>query len=716
MAKPNLEDLPEELVSNISLRLWSDDVQSLRLTCRDLERKTLHEWATEYFSEKGFIISTDSLKCLIQIANSTKLRGFLHRIYVITAYFSSSAFSCDKPCPYGHCNGWSPTIRQREAWNFFMRDQKDLKDSSRDKEMLTDALSKLPALRDISLVDSTGAVPVSVDIRLLRKVARLCGRNVQLLGTGKNKAEYQKLLSHVWTVVTSAIADSGITTLKRFGTNFEKGSNSLCVPLDIRFSDDKLRRLGNAFKSVEKLHLQITARTASNAAIVKNAPLPMQKFASTLPALQTLALDFEGAPNDNVIFANLMKHLDLSKLKKLSLNSLFTDRKTLISVFERLASIEELFMNFVNLTKGSWIPMLKQLQKMEGQLEHLHLMYLLEAGKKAYFLPQPDEDELADEEMFNEMMGGFDEGSDEDMDDEDDDDDDLPPLETMDGEMVDAEAGAGSSTAPLPATVEDGDEPPTLNNGISATSGHATTSSAPTGPSSSAKDSKTANSPPAPPEHHASDDYKAPGNEEFPERGYYVCLSGKKLIQDKLKTFIQEYNVGEDVDPQGAPPGPAMMGGGLAIPVPNAPGQPPNMNNILNGLAGYLGLPPMPGGAAGGAGGQGGGHGGHGGGHGAPGGVNNAGAAGANHAASQHGGNTANAGANHQATGGAAPGPAFGPAPPPGATGATGGGGGGGGGAPLPLHLEDLIMGGPGGEDDWDTAESSEFESGEEEL
>lgn len=149
MARPNLKDLPEELVSNISLRLWSEDVQALRLTCKALEEKTLHDFASEYFSEKAFIISSASLNVLVAIAKSAKLRGFLRRIHIITAYFSDSAFTCGKKCPYGHCCGWQPTIRQREAWKFLIQDAKNLKTSGKDKEMLTEAFGKLPHLNDI---------------------------------------------------------------------------------------------------------------------------------------------------------------------------------------------------------------------------------------------------------------------------------------------------------------------------------------------------------------------------------------------------------------------------------------------------------------------------------------------------------------------------------------------------------------------------------------
>ena len=341
MANPNLKDLPEELVSNISLRLWSDDIQALRLTCKALEQKTLFEWATEYFSERAFVLSTDSLKVLLSIANSVKLRSFLQRIHILTAYFSDSAFKCGRGCP--HCTGWQPTIRQREAWRYFSEDQKALKDSSRDKEMLAEALGKLPALSEISLVDSAGAIPLSVDISLLRKVARLCGRNFQLTSEGKIDSKYYKILSHTWSVLTTAIANSGISTFKGFGTGLGRAENQLCVPLDVRFSDTKLECLRTAFKNLEKFRLQITTRLPHDASGVQKSnflkanPRRVQKFAAVFPSLQTLSLDFDNSPHDSSTFTNFMPNLDPSKMTNLQLNQLYIDRRSLMAVFERLS-------------------------------------------------------------------------------------------------------------------------------------------------------------------------------------------------------------------------------------------------------------------------------------------------------------------------------------------------------------------------------------------
>ena len=120
-----LAALPEELISNISMRLDIDDLSNLRLTCRAIETKSFFAFATEYFSGKCFMITTESLKVLVGIANSARLRKYLHDVYICTAFFSEHAFHCPNGC---HNCAWQPTIRQSEAYRTYMIDQKRLAD------------------------------------------------------------------------------------------------------------------------------------------------------------------------------------------------------------------------------------------------------------------------------------------------------------------------------------------------------------------------------------------------------------------------------------------------------------------------------------------------------------------------------------------------------------------------------------------------------------
>lgn len=211
-----------------------------------------------------------------------------------------------------------------------------------------------------------------------------------------------------------------------------------------------------------------------------------------------------------------------------------------------------------------------------------------------------------DDYTFDDMIGDF--------IDEVDTDEDLPPLETMDGEMVGGGTDLPSSTAPSRPTVEDETESSSLQDPF------ATSAQAASAAQSSLTQKPKAQLPkPGSPDYHASSDHKAPGNEDYPERGYYVCIRGKEEIGKQLKNFIREYNVGEHVSAEGPPGmggmmggmGGGMIGGAMTIPVGGPGGPPPNVGNFLNGLAASLGLPPMPGQNDGDGGGTGPGHGGH---------------------------------------------------------------------------------------------------------
>ena len=262
------------------------------------------------------------------------------------------------------------------------------------------------------------------------------------------------------------------------------------------------------------------------------------------------------------------------------------------------------------MTKGNWVPVLQAIHKLE-KLDHLHLMWLQEAGRKVYFLPQREpengEDAWVDENDAD--LDLFDDSEDEDLPD-------LEPVSDFDP------LNAVNNLEPLAAE------------------------------------------PPPPPEQE--EDFVAPGYEghESLERGYYICLKGAAQINKYLPTFIKEYNLGESLDdqhhhhgmglplppmggPGGAPvpaalnaalnnlfgpvpPGAQVVGGGMGPPPGFGPPPPPGFVTMGHG-PGYqvmMGIGP-PGHAHGGHGhggahGPGGGHG-HGGGHGNGGGHGGAG-------------------------------------------------------------------------------------------
>jgi hypothetical protein len=166
-----LSNLPEELISNIACRL-GDDKFALRATCRALQEKTFHEFATEHFSEKCVHFTTDSLKVLRDISSCPRLSKYVKKVFIVTALFSEQSFTC----PGSHANAhWRPTVRQSEAYKFYMEDQRKLQTSGNDKLMLIEAFRCLPSLKAVSLIDSPDILKDGTDYRGGNKVLRQTG-------------------------------------------------------------------------------------------------------------------------------------------------------------------------------------------------------------------------------------------------------------------------------------------------------------------------------------------------------------------------------------------------------------------------------------------------------------------------------------------------------------------------------------------------------------
>lgn len=166
-----LSDLPEELISNITCKL-GDDKFALRATCRALEEKSFHEFATEHFSEKCVHFTTDSLKVLRDISSCPRLSKFVKEVSIVTALFSEQGFSC----PGRATQHWRPSVRQSEAYKFYMNDQKTLSAAGDDKCMLTEAFKNLSCLKTVALIDNTDCLKVGTDYRGGNKVLRQTGK------------------------------------------------------------------------------------------------------------------------------------------------------------------------------------------------------------------------------------------------------------------------------------------------------------------------------------------------------------------------------------------------------------------------------------------------------------------------------------------------------------------------------------------------------------
>jgi hypothetical protein len=184
-----LPDLPEELISNITCRL-GDDKFALRATCRALQEKSFHEFATEHFSAKCVHFTTDSLKVLLDISRCPRLSKYVKEVSIITALFSDQSFGC----PGRAAAHWKPSVRQSEAYKFYVNDQKTLRTTGNDEVMLTEIFKCLPSVKVVSLIDNPSCLKPDVDYRggnkVLRQTGRLFCSSIQMWQC------YHKLTSH----------------------------------------------------------------------------------------------------------------------------------------------------------------------------------------------------------------------------------------------------------------------------------------------------------------------------------------------------------------------------------------------------------------------------------------------------------------------------------------------------------------------------------------
>lgn len=160
-------DLPEELVSNVAQRLGSDDLFSLRLTCRALSERCFHDFATGYFSERCVMLTSESLRVLISISKHPQLKKYVHGVFILTALFSAEAFDA--------CDSYQPTTSQSKAYRFLIGDQKQMKKSKFDVAALGSSFKGLPSLSTVGIVDALRYANASTNCWGINKAIRQTG-------------------------------------------------------------------------------------------------------------------------------------------------------------------------------------------------------------------------------------------------------------------------------------------------------------------------------------------------------------------------------------------------------------------------------------------------------------------------------------------------------------------------------------------------------------
>ncbi|TKA32534.1 hypothetical protein B0A50_01642 [Salinomyces thailandicus] len=588
---PRLDGLPEELVSNIAMKLGSDDVFALRLSCKSLQAKSFHEFATEYFTEKCFQFTTDSLKVLVAIANDDRLNPYLKEVDFLTSFFHGSKFCCSNG---KHCV-WQPTVRQEEAFRFYIKDQQQLKQSGKDSKMLTEAFSKL---KKVGIIDLHDHMCPSITGKFwgMAKVARTCN-TVPILATSYGgDRDYMRWKHHVWKTVFGAFSKSGNRSVSRFGTSLTGGSGNLLSLVNLTVDKAAISALTHSFSNVTHLKLQLDTYGLSKISDEKEARKVYTRIARIFGSIKWLYLRFdssspEAQARSTWLFTAFMDGVKQAKLKELALRNLVLDAHSMCKTVRVMKALEFLDLELVDLKSGDWTMVLKAIQKMKS-LNHLHLMYLSERRRRAYFGVQPEEPQ--DSSQWSEGPDDFDpfaamgmpgagmapappmaseDSQPYDSWDDIDSDDDFPPLTSISPPPTEEEHAARSDAPD--------NEMPDLVPGFPPVQ-H---SSKPIDAAKSVNENTplVSDEPEASPHLHSTAKHCALDAPDTGIVGYCVCLSNEQ-IQEEIPTLIKEYYVEDGGDLETAMFGPP---GGIPI----ASGNPPP---VAAAVANFLGMFPLP--------------------------------------------------------------------------------------------------------------------------
>lgn len=526
-----LSDLPEELIANIADRLISDDLFALRSCSRALQEKTLHNFRTEYFSSKCVHFSTDSLKALLAISK-TKFAESIKEISVSTGWFSEVAFTC----PGRSAEHYRPTLRQSEAYKFLISDQKQIKKNGDDRALLTEALKGLSGLKTVSLVDSPSLLKAPTDYRGQHKVRRQTGTDPMDGRSPEDRVrspEYRKHVNHVWNTIMCALADAhDNVSLESLKPMTLTTPNSIAARA-LKVGPKTLARLAKVLRKASYVNLQL--KTTTTQEDYRDA---IEKYAGLYLNATDVFLSGDLEPDSGYLCRTFMRKVNAEIITNFALNGLCIEGTALAKIVGRMRPLVDLRLDWIDLTTDSWPLVLEVIGKLE-QIDHLHLMYLREAGSKAFFRTLKEDGEYLPPSFGD----GWEDESEGDDESDFDTDDDLPDLEPVDGPEPTNFTGQ-----PIEADHEDMH----TSSSKGAPNAHAL--------GSDSEDSIAEDIPDYVPE-------APPGGsiEDFGgERGFYVCVSGHDRIMRHLKVFIKEYSTGESLEDAAAAD---LFGGMVPIPI-----------------------------------------------------------------------------------------------------------------------------------------------------
>ncbi|KAJ0114811.1 f-box domain containing protein [Diaporthe amygdali] len=144
-----LVKLPRELLDNVATSLPTQDFNSLRLACKELEAKTFPYWANCFFKKRQFMIDQFSLQTLVDISQHDALSKVISHLIIGLDEFR--AFNLDRAFSSAAQN--LQPLAEFDRWRSADCTQQALLYGGGAVDMLSRALVNLPNLRTIDLRD-----------------------------------------------------------------------------------------------------------------------------------------------------------------------------------------------------------------------------------------------------------------------------------------------------------------------------------------------------------------------------------------------------------------------------------------------------------------------------------------------------------------------------------------------------------------------------------
>jgi hypothetical protein len=368
---PRFEDVPTELLVNITSHLTTPDYGSVRLTCSTVEKKVWDSFAKEFFTRKQFMLTRPSLQALIDISNHDSLKGYLKKVIIGTNLVPHLT---KLPLAAFYARFLRDVDSDTVSWvrEQFL-DQLYLVNHGLDTRMLEEALSNLPTCQEIEIRDSYSpsrgrgterwnSYGVTEFLKLSRqpqwtwfseprqKMSHFHGR----------PTEHPRPWSHhVFSAVTTAMARSKKNHYTSFMVTSRLRDNSFdedafYIPLSNN------AKFAEAFLSIKTLMLPIHATPTAHSQTQLPRPGDFQSFLSLFPNLTWLRLNFdamEHSHEDNETsewLAEAKAALYSCPIQRVDLGKLYTEWGPFQDFICSFKALEELVLYKVRIACSSF--------------------------------------------------------------------------------------------------------------------------------------------------------------------------------------------------------------------------------------------------------------------------------------------------------------------------------------------------------------------------